>query len=39
MSEETFRFRAFTRLAQLQHLLESGRLDDQFYFTGEPAAA
>ena len=39
MTGETFRFRAFTRLAQLQHLLESGRLDDQFYFKAESAAA
>jgi nucleoside-diphosphate-sugar epimerase len=39
MTAETFQFRAFTRLAQLQHLIESRRLDDQFYFTGEPAAA
>ncbi len=39
MSGETFSFRAFTRLAQLQHLLESGRLDERFFFKTQPAAA
>ncbi len=33
MSAETFRFRAHTRLKQLEHLIESGQIDEQFYWT------
>jgi nucleoside-diphosphate-sugar epimerase len=32
MSAATFNFRAFTRLAQLKHLLETGQLDEQLYW-------
>jgi nucleoside-diphosphate-sugar epimerase len=39
MTEDVFNFRAFTRLAQLKHLLETGRLDDQFYVKAQTAAA
>jgi nucleoside-diphosphate-sugar epimerase len=38
MTAEVFNFRAFTRLAQLKHLSETGRLDEQFYVKA-PAAA
>jgi nucleoside-diphosphate-sugar epimerase len=40
MTPEVFNFRAFTRLAQLQHLLTSGQIDDDFYWraTAERAA-
>jgi nucleoside-diphosphate-sugar epimerase len=37
LTAEQFEFRAFTRLAQLQHLLAQGQLDDQFF--ARPAAA
>jgi nucleoside-diphosphate-sugar epimerase len=30
MTPETFAFRAFTRLSQLRHLLETGRIDEDF---------
>jgi nucleoside-diphosphate-sugar epimerase len=33
MTRKTFDHPAFTRLAQLQHLLEVGRMDDRFYWT------
>jgi nucleoside-diphosphate-sugar epimerase len=39
LTPELFGFRAFTRLAQLQHLLACGRLDDQLFWRTEPAAA
>ena len=39
MTPEVFTFRAFTRLTQLQHLVDTGRLDADFYFRTEPAAA
>jgi hypothetical protein len=29
-----FDFRAYTRLKQLQHLLRTGQIDDQFYWVG-----
>lgn len=32
MSEETFLFRAFTRLEQLKHLLATQQIDDHFYW-------
>jgi nucleoside-diphosphate-sugar epimerase len=39
LTRELFEFRAFTRLAQLQHLLATGRLDDQFFWRPAAAAA
>lgn len=39
LTPERFKFRAFTRLAQLQHLLETGRLTSDFYFRQQSAAA
>jgi len=39
LTTETFTFRAFTRLAQLQHLLASNQLDDEFYWRSASAAA
>lgn len=38
MSEQTFRFRTYTRLQQLEHLLTSGQVDDQLYWR-QPAAS
>jgi hypothetical protein len=42
MPEQTFAFRAYTRLKQLQHLIRTGQLDDEFYWKerkdAEPAA-
>jgi nucleoside-diphosphate-sugar epimerase len=32
MEADTFGFRAFTRLKQLQHLIAAGQIDDQFYW-------
>lgn len=32
LTTEVFQFPAFTRLAQVQHLLSNGRLDDQLYW-------
>jgi nucleoside-diphosphate-sugar epimerase len=32
MPAETYQFRAFTRLKQLQYLQASGQIDDQFYW-------
>ena len=32
MSSEVFAFRGFTRLAQLEHLLATGQLDDRFFW-------
>jgi hypothetical protein len=29
---ETFKFRAYTRLAQLRHLLKSHRIDERFFW-------
>ena len=39
LTPELFGFRAFTRLTQLQHLMASGRLDDQLFWRTAPAAA
>jgi len=39
MTKEMFTFRAFTRLAQLQHLLATNQMDDNFFMKAEPAAA
>jgi nucleoside-diphosphate-sugar epimerase len=36
MPVETFEFRAYTRLAQLQHLLRTQQIDDHFFW-GDPA--
>jgi nucleoside-diphosphate-sugar epimerase len=33
MSDETYRFRAFTRLKQLSYLLSTGQVDDDLYWT------
>jgi nucleoside-diphosphate-sugar epimerase len=38
MTTETFTFRAFTRLAQLQHLLATDQIDDRFFFKANVAA-
>ncbi|HEX7228002.1 MAG TPA: hypothetical protein VF353_09525, partial [Candidatus Binatia bacterium] len=32
MTRDVFDFRAYTRLKQLQHLLRTGQIDDQFYW-------
>jgi nucleoside-diphosphate-sugar epimerase len=32
LSADVFQFRAFTRLAQLQHLLATGQIDDDFFW-------
>ena len=38
MAPETFEFRAFTRLKELQHLLGTGQIDDRFFWkTAEKA--
>jgi nucleoside-diphosphate-sugar epimerase len=39
LTHDMFTFRAYTRLAQLQHLLASEQLDDQLYWRHAPAAA
>lgn len=33
LTDDMFRFRAFTRLNQLKHLVESGQLDAEFFWT------
>jgi hypothetical protein len=38
MTPEVFKFRAFTRLAQLQYLLATGQMDDNFFMRAEQAA-
>ena len=38
MTPEVFRFRAFTRLRQLQHLIDEGDLDPQLFWTAKGAA-
>jgi nucleoside-diphosphate-sugar epimerase len=38
MTPDVFAFRAYTRLAQLQHLLATGRIDDEFYMRSAEAA-
>jgi hypothetical protein len=32
MPQETYQFRAFTRLRQLKYLLATGQIDDEFYW-------
>jgi nucleoside-diphosphate-sugar epimerase len=39
LTPEMFRFRAFTRLAQLKHLLDSDQLDHELFWRSAPAAA
>jgi nucleoside-diphosphate-sugar epimerase len=39
MAPETFHFRAHTRLKQLEHLIHSRQIDDQFYWTGSKGSA
>jgi nucleoside-diphosphate-sugar epimerase len=34
MTRQMFNFRAYTRVEQLKHLLRTGQIDDQFYWTG-----
>jgi nucleoside-diphosphate-sugar epimerase len=34
LQPETFEFRAYTRLAQLRHLLQSERIDERFFWIG-----
>ena len=38
LTPDLFGFRAFTRLAQLDYLLQNGQLDDQFYWRNVKAA-
>jgi nucleoside-diphosphate-sugar epimerase len=38
MTADIFQFRAFTRLTQLQHLLATGQMDDNFFMRAEQAA-
>jgi nucleoside-diphosphate-sugar epimerase len=38
MTPEVFQFRGFTRLTQLQHLLATGQMDDNFFMRAEQAA-
>ena len=38
MTPETFGFRAFTRLKQLHHLLETGQMDENFFMRTQEAA-
>ena len=39
MTPEMFQFRGFTRLAQLQHLLATDRMDENFFMRAHQAAA
>jgi nucleoside-diphosphate-sugar epimerase len=39
MTGDVFNFRGFTRLKQLNHLLETGQIDDHFFMRAVPAAA
>ena len=34
MPRQVFEFRAYTRVEQLKHLLRTGQIDDEFYWTG-----
>jgi nucleoside-diphosphate-sugar epimerase len=38
MTAPVFAFRGFTRLKQLQHLIETGRMDENFFMRAEAAA-
>lgn len=37
MDRETFEFRSFTRLKQLEHLIETDQIDDEFFWVQESA--
>ena len=39
MTNDVFNFRGFTRLRQLNHLLETGQMDNNFFMRAVPAAA
>jgi nucleoside-diphosphate-sugar epimerase len=39
MTNDVFNFRGFTRLKQLNHLLETGQMDNNFFMRAVPAAA
>jgi nucleoside-diphosphate-sugar epimerase len=39
LSRETFEFRAFTRLKQLQHLIHTEQIDDDFYWSARAATS
>jgi nucleoside-diphosphate-sugar epimerase len=39
MSRETFEFHAYTRLRELQHLLRTGQIDGDFFWTSQKKAA
>jgi nucleoside-diphosphate-sugar epimerase len=39
LTNELFQFRSFTRLKQLQYLLKSGQIDEQFFWTSEERAS
>jgi len=36
MDADTFSFRAYTRLKQLKHLIETGQIDDEFFWVARP---
>ncbi|MGF1539088.1 MAG: NAD-dependent dehydratase, partial [Pleurocapsa sp.] len=38
MSAETFRFRGFTRLKQLEYLIKTGQIDRNFFWKGQSPA-
>ncbi|HKL88005.1 MAG TPA: SDR family oxidoreductase [Salinibacter sp.] len=38
MDRETFDFRAFTRLKQLKYLVETGQIDDEFFWADVPSS-
>jgi hypothetical protein len=37
MSGDTFNFRAFTRLKQLEFLIRTSQLDERFFWSANPA--
>jgi hypothetical protein len=39
LSEEDFRSRDYTRLKQIEHLLQAGEIDQRFFWTAERPAA
>ncbi|HEV8724161.1 MAG TPA: SDR family oxidoreductase [Candidatus Binatia bacterium] len=39
MTSEVFEFRAFTRLKQLQYLIDTGQINSHFFWSGKPQAA
>jgi hypothetical protein len=38
MTRDVFDFRAYTRLKQLEYLLRTGQIDNQFYWIGSTSA-